>query len=36
MANKKKGGEEEPILSEKNETVKVVIRCRPINEKEIA
>lgn len=36
MANKKKAAEEEIILTEKNEAVKVCIRCRPMNEKEIA
>ena len=29
------GGGEEYQLSQKNESVKVAIRCRPINEKEI-
>lgn len=35
MVSKKKGGEDH-ALPEKNESVKVAIRCRPMNEKELA
>ena len=32
----KRGGQQEVVLSDKNEAVKVAIRCRPLNDKEIA
>ena len=38
MVERKKkggGGAEEYQISQKNEAVKVAIRCRPINEKEL-
>ena len=37
-ARKKRRGEDagESVLPEKNEAVKVAIRCRPLNDKEIS
>ena len=36
MVERKKGGGDDLALPEKNEAVKVAIRCRPLNEKELA
>lgn len=36
VERRKKGGGEEFKLADKNEAVKVAIRCRPINDKELS